>query len=173
MRRCGNGLSSAKPGSHSAEKRAEVVLSHPATASSEQVLRPVVSHECLRDCLARALHANVTEVRQAQGITVACEDRIQDGQPTGTRDVAQHMMDLQVHQAEKLLYVLGVFGGHLAQAAAVSPESAHRTDVFRWAEAGLQQSYRVRILNPLTVGHITLAAGDGLQRMRVDQIPVA
>jgi hypothetical protein len=31
----------------------------------------------------------------------------------------------------------------------------------------------VRILNPLTVGHITLAAGDGLQRMRVDQIPVA
>ena len=25
-------------------------------------------------------------------------------------------------------------------------------------------------LNPLTVGHITLAAGDGLQRMRVDQI---
>ncbi len=60
----------------------------------EQVLRPVVSHECLRDGLARALHANVTEVRQAQGITVACEDRIQDGQSTGTRDVAQHMMDL-------------------------------------------------------------------------------
>ena len=29
----------------------------------------------------------MTEVRQAQGITVACEDRIQDGQPTGTRDV--------------------------------------------------------------------------------------
>jgi hypothetical protein len=26
-------------------------------------------------------------VRQAQGITVACEDRIQDGLPTGTRDV--------------------------------------------------------------------------------------
>ena len=69
------------------------------------------------------------------------------------------MMDLQVHQAERLLYVLRVFGGHLEQAAAVSPESAHRTDVFRWAEAGLQQSYRVQILNPLTVGHITLAAG--------------
>lgn len=54
------------------------------------------------------------------------------------------MMDLQVHQAERLLYVLRVFGGHLEQAAAVSPESAHRTDVFRWAEASLQQSYRVR-----------------------------
>jgi hypothetical protein len=62
------------------------------------------------------------------------------------------MMELQVHQAERLLYVLRVFGGHLEQAAAVSPESAHRTDVFRWTEAGLQQSYRVQILNPLTVG---------------------
>ncbi|MDT7811437.1 MAG: bacterial/archaeal transporter family-2 protein [Acidobacteriaceae bacterium] len=52
----------------------------------------------------------------------------------------------------------------------MSPESAHRTDVFRWAEAGPQQSYRVQILNPLTVGDIALAAGYDLQRMRIDQI---
>jgi|SRR5438270_1965587 len=60
----------------------------------------------------------------------------------------------------------------LAELAVCRQESAHCADVFRWAEAGLQQSYRVQILNPLTVGHITLEAGDGLQRMRVDQIPL-
>jgi hypothetical protein len=92
----------------------------------KQVLRPLVSHECLRDCRARALHPNVTEVRQAHRITVACQDRSQDGQPTGIRYVAQHVMNLQVHQAARLLYVLRVFGGHLEQAAAVSSESAHR-----------------------------------------------
>src|SRR5260370_16300627 len=96
--------------------------------------------------------------------------RLQNQSSARHKCSVHHASGLVQTGSERLLYVLRVFGGHLEQAAAVSPESAHRTDVFRWAEAGLQQSYRVQILNPLTVGHITLAAADGLQRMRVDQI---
>src|SRR5260370_41372443 len=89
---------------------------------------------------------------------------------TGSGDVAEQMVELQVHLTERCLHVQNVLRSHLQQAATVPPQGTNGTDRFWWPEAGPQQPYRVQILDPLAVGYIALASRDALQIVRVDQI---
>ena len=134
------------------------------------MLGSVVTFQSLRYFFAGTLHTTVAELCQLYRITLAGEDRIQNRLPAGSGNVAQYVMDLQVHLAERLLHMQDVLGGHLQQASPMSPKRTYCTDVHGWAEAGPQQSNRVQILNPLTIGDIALAARNTLQVARVDQI---
>src|SRR5882672_1988397 len=117
-----------------------------------------------------ALHATVAELRQLNRISLTCQNRIQNRLPTGSREVAQNVVNLQVHLAKRFLHMQDVLGGHLQQTCSMSPEGTHRTDVHAWAEAGSQQSNRVQVLNPLTIGDVAFAAGNTFQVARIDQI---
>src|SRR5882724_8974406 len=134
------------------------------------MLRPVVSNEGLRHLVPRALHPTMTELRQFDGIALAREDRIENRLATGSGDVAEHMVELQVHLAERLLHVQNVLGSHLQQAATVPPQGTKGTDRIRWPEARPQQPDRVQILDPLAVTYVALPSGHTLQIMRIDQI---
>jgi len=76
------------------------------------MFRPIVSNQSLRYLVARALHPTMTELRQCDGIALAREDGIENGLPTGSGDVAQHMVELQVHLTERLLHVQNVLRSH-------------------------------------------------------------
>ena len=131
---------------------------------------PVVSNESLRHFVPRAFHPPMTELRQFDGIALAREHGIENGLATGAGDVAEHMVELPVHLAERLLHVQNVLGGHLQLAATVPPQGTKGTDRLGWPEACPQQLYRVQILDPLAVGYVALASGHTLQIVRVDQI---
>src|SRR6266404_4054388 len=134
------------------------------------MLRPVVSNKGLSHLVPRALHPTMTELRQFDRIALARKDGIENRLATGSGDVAEHMMELQVHLTERLLHVQNVLGCHLEQAAAVPPQGTNGTDRIRWTEACPQQPYRVQILDPLAVGYVALASGHTLQIVRIDQI---
>jgi hypothetical protein len=134
------------------------------------MLRSVVSHEGLRHLVPRAFHPTMTELGQFDGIALAPEDGIENGLATGSGDVAEHVVELQVHPAERLLHVQNVLGGHLQQAATVPPQGTEGADRLGWPEACPQQPDRVQILDPLAVGYVALASGHTLQIVRVDQI---
>jgi hypothetical protein len=86
------------------------------------MLRPVVSNQSLRHLVPRALHPTMTELRQRYGIALAREDGIENRLATGSADVAEHMVELQVHLIERLLHVQDVLGRHLQQANALRSE---------------------------------------------------
>src|SRR5271166_2871592 len=113
------------------------------------MLWPVVSNESLGHFVPRAFHPTMTELRQCDGIALAREDGIENRLATGSGDVAEHMVELQVHLTERLLHVQNVLRRHLQQAATVPPQSTKGTDRLGWPEAGPQQPYRVQILDPL------------------------
>src|ERR1700719_1383214 len=124
------------------------------------MLGSVVTFQSLRYFFAGTLHTTVAELCQQYRITLTGEDRVQNRLPTGSGDVAQYVVDLQVHLAERLLHMQDVLGGHLQQTGSMPPKGTHRADLHGWAEAGSQQSNRVQILNPLAIRDIAPAAGN-------------
>jgi hypothetical protein len=65
-----------------------VAVSLQRLLQGEQMLRPVVSHQCLRHLVPRAFHPTMTELRQFDGIALAREDGVENRLATGSGDVA-------------------------------------------------------------------------------------
>src|ERR1039457_3842084 len=102
------------------------------------MLRLRVSNQSPRHLVARALHTTMTELRQCHGITLTREDGIENRLATGSGDVAEHMVELQVHLAELFLHVQNVLGGHFQQTTTVTPQGTKGTDRLGWPEASPQ-----------------------------------
>ena len=130
------------------------------------MLGPVIALQSLRYFFAGTLHTTVAELCQLHRITLTSQDRIQNRLPTGSGEVAQYVVNLQVHLAKRLLHMQDVLGGHLQQTGSMPPKGTHRTDVHGWAEAGPQQSNRVQILNPLAIGDIGTQLAVGVQDLQ-------
>src|ERR1039458_7939641 len=79
-------------------------------------------------------------------------------------------MNLKVHLVEGLLHVQDVLGGHLNQAAAMSPERSYGADKSRWPETGTEQTNRMQVLEPLAIGYVCLPARNVFHVLCVDQI---
>src|SRR5256885_15908452 len=99
------------------------------------MLGSVVTFQSLRYFFAGTLHTTVAELCQLYRITLAGEDRIQNRLPAGSGNLAQYVMDLQVHLAAPLLHIHYVLGGHLHPASPMSPNRTYSTDVHGCAEA--------------------------------------
>src|ERR1700722_3565255 len=79
-------------------------------------------------------------------------------------------MNLKVHLVQGLLHVQDVLGGHLNQAAAMSPERSYGADESRWPKTGTKQPYRMQVLEPLAIGYVCLPARNVLHVLCVHQI---
>jgi hypothetical protein len=66
----------------------------------EDVLGSVMTLQSFGYFFARALHTTVAELRHQYRIPLTGQDRIQNRLPTGAGEVAQYVVDLQVHLAE-------------------------------------------------------------------------
>jgi hypothetical protein len=56
------------------------------------------------------------------------QDGLHDRYPGRAGDIADHVVELQVHLIQSLLHVLHVTRRHLHQAVAVTEDRSHRTD---------------------------------------------
>ena len=90
------------------------------------------------DQIAGSFDAMVFEGGQLLGIALAGEDGIEDGQAGDAGQVADDVMDLDIHLGEGFLEVLDVGGGVADQGGAMAQEGADGADVFGRPEAGAQ-----------------------------------
>ena len=95
--------------------------------------------------------------------------RVEDGQAGDAGEVAEDVVELEVHLIQGLLHVLGVGGRLLHQALAVPEEGPDGTDRLGRAEGGAEEADGVQVLEPLAVLDVGLPAGDVLDMARVDQ----
>ncbi len=103
------------------------------------------------------------------GIARSGEDGVQDGQTGEAGQIADDVMDLEVHLGEGFLEVLHVAAGITRERGPMAQERTHGTNLFRGAEAGAQQADRVQVLNPLTVADVGLATGEIFTVAGIDQ----
>src|ERR1700722_4363148 len=127
-----------------------------------------VTFERFRDRILAVLHTAMAESSQRQGISFARKDRIQDLETAHSGDVVQNAMNLKVHLVQGLLHVQYVLGGHLNQAAAMSPERSYGTDESRRSETGSEQPNRMQVLQPLAIRDVGLPARNVLYMLCVD-----
>src|SRR5690606_33958860 len=133
------------------------------------VLLAVVADQGLGDGGGAGLDAVVAQRGQSARVSLAGEDRVDDGQPGDAGQVADDVMQVQVHLVEGLLHVLDMPGGGAHQHVAAPQVAAQHADLIGGAERGVQQADRVQVLQPLAVGDIGLATGHGLHVAGVDQ----
>jgi len=135
----------------------------------EQVLSAPRSGQRLGDGLLVGLDAWVTELGQHLGPAFPVQDGVQDPQPRHPGDVADHVVDLQVHLGQGFVDVLHVGGSHLDQGRLVTQHRPHGRHSFGRVEGATQKPHGVEVLEPLAVQHVGLAAGHSPQVTGVDQ----
>lgn len=95
-------------------------------------------------------------------ITFTVENGIEDGQAGHSGDIADGVVDLHVHLIERFLNPEEMLAAGLHEAIAVAHQRAHSADRRRWAKRRVEQSNRVKILQPLAVQYVGLTTGDVL-----------
>jgi len=76
-------------------------------------------------------------LRQLNRISLTLPESHPKSLATGSREVAQNVVNLQVHLAKRFLHMQDVLGGHLQQTCSMSPEERTAQIVHAWAEAWL------------------------------------
>lgn len=79
----------------------------------EQMLLSIVSHQAFRDGLSTRLNPVIAEFLQCVYVSVSREDRVQNCQPCRSSDVADDVVQLQVHLIQRPLHILNMAGRHL------------------------------------------------------------
>jgi hypothetical protein len=79
------------------------------------------------------------------------------------------MMELDVHLIERFLHVLNVDWCHLYETLSMSPKGSEGTDGLRGSVGGKAKSDRVKVLEPLSIGDVDLAARHVLDMTGINQ----
>ena len=93
-------------------------------AEDEEVFWTVVSGEGGKDARFAALAAPVAEGGEEVGIALSSEDGFDDGLGADSVDVAEDVVELEVHFCEDFLHAPEVVGGFTDEAVAVAGEVA-------------------------------------------------
>jgi hypothetical protein len=72
------------------------------------MLRAIVSGQCSPNYIFGRLAAAAAELREHRGISLAAADRADDAKAGEARDVADNVMQLNIHLHQRLLHVLDV-----------------------------------------------------------------
>ncbi len=135
----------------------------------KDMLRPVIAPERLCDGLRCRVDAPVAQRGERRGVTFAGENRVDDRESGHPGDVADHVMQLQIHLVQRLLHALDMRRGRLDQALTMPEQRAQTADVLRRPKRGGQQAACVQILQPLAVGDVRLPTGHVFHVVRVDE----
>jgi hypothetical protein len=82
---------------------------------------PVVACQRLHDGCFAGFDAPVAQLSQPERIAFSGEDGIHNGQASGPRQVADHVVNLQIHLIQSPLHRLQVNGRQLNEILAVPP----------------------------------------------------
>ena len=149
---------------------AQLSVSPLALPEHEEVFLAVVAAQGFDDVLNTAAAALVSQGGELLWIALTGKDGIDDGLGTHTVDVAEDMLELEIHLGEGFLHELELLGGIADHLSAVAHEKTQRHDPERGAEGFAQQSCGVELLQPLGVAHVGLLAGHAFHMAGVDQI---
>lgn len=89
--------------------------------------------------------------------------------PRDAGDVADHLVELEVHLGQRLLHALNHGGAIADEGVAVTDVAAQDADLVVGAEGGREQPEGVQLLQPLAVLDVALSRGDVLDVARVDE----
>ena len=141
-------------------------------AQGEQVLGAVIADQGLGDGLPGGLDAEIAQGGQPLRIALSGEKGADDAQAGDAGDVADHVVELEIHLDQGFLHVLDVGGGGLDEPGALAPVGAQDADLIGGAEGGGQQAVGVELLQPLAILDVGLAAGKVFDVVGVDQADV-
>jgi hypothetical protein len=141
------------------DHRAIRVVQSEALLQGEEVLGAVVAVEGPGDLLAAAAHAGVLQGGEPHRVAFPVEDGAEDPHPGGAGDVADHLVELDVHLGQRLLHALDVRGAVADQGVALAQVAAQHAGLIIGAEGAREQAEGVELLEPLAVLHVALAAG--------------
>src|SRR3990172_1942068 len=99
---------------------------------------------------------------QDAGIRLSRDDVAQDRDPRDPGDVADHVVELKVHEHQGLLHALDVGGGGLDELVAMPDQAAEGGHGRIGPEASAQEAKGVQLLDPLAVEDVGLASRNAL-----------
>jgi hypothetical protein len=122
----------------------------------EQVLGPPVALQRPGDLGFTMLTMAVAQLGQRGWVPFASQDRLENRHASHPRDVADHVLQFEVHLRQRLLHMLEVLPGRGDQHGALAQVAAQHADLLRGPKGGRQQPVGVQALQPLAVLHVTL-----------------
>jgi len=103
------------------------------------------------------------------GITFSRQNGVHDRQSGLAGDVADYVMQLQIHLVQRFLHVVDVGRGHLHQAFPMPQQRTHGANLLFGTIGGAQQSDRMQELQPLAVRYVSPSARHILYVPRIHQ----
>ena len=138
-------------------------------AQHEEVFIAIVTRERGGDLGFRRLAPGVAMTSEHRGIGHAGHNVAQDQHSGDPGHVADHGVELEVHQRQRLLHPLDTGGRPLHEGVSVTQQSTDGGDLRGGPKAAAQQAKGLEPLDPLAVGHIALASGHVLDVPGIDE----
>ena len=138
-------------------------------AQGEEMFGSPIALEAAGDGILGSFDAMIFEGGQLEGIALALQDGLDDGQAGDAGQIADDVLELNVHLGQGLVHEADLIGGTTDEAVAVTEERADDANNLRGAKAGVEQTHRVKILEPLTILDVGLATGEIFAMTGIDQ----
>src|SRR5215213_2406209 len=114
----------------------------------------------------------VAQRYQFPGVTFASDDCFDNAHPAGTLDLADHIVQLQIHQLECLLHVLHVRCCYADMVVTQPYVGAQLPYGLLRNKAAPQKSGTMQMVEPLTVLYVALTPANGTSMSPVDQVGI-
>src|ERR1700722_19649376 len=138
----------------------------------EHLFLEEVAAQSFGDLVARVLHSVLAMECKRDGVTLTSHDGAQDRHPRYARDVAEHLVQLHVHDLERLLHPVHVLCARFDERLSVSVQAPERRYLWRSAEDTRQKAVAVQLPQPLAVLHVGLAPRHAADVMGVHELHV-
>ena len=135
----------------------------------EEVFGAPVAAQAFGDDVAAGFDAMVLQGGELLRIAFTVEDGLEDRLAGHAGEIADDVLELDVHLREGLVQVADAAAGGAHEAIAMAQDGAHGADLIHRTEAAAQQADGVEVLEPLAVLHVGLAPGQVFTVARIDQ----
>lgn len=112
----------------------------------------IITHQRFCDYFFARFDTVVAKFGESKRVALAAQNCIDDRQSGQTGNVADHVMQLQVHLIQRFLHVVRVRGAHLHQALPVPKQRTDGADFLFRTIRGTQPADRMQELKPLGRG---------------------
>ena len=138
-------------------------------AEGEEMFGEPVAVEAAGDDIFGSFDAWILERGQGERIALPGEDGLEDGLAGDAGEIADDVVELNIHLGERLLEEADLIGGTTEEPVAMTEDRADGTNGFGRAKAGAQETDGMEILEPLAILDVRFTAGQIFAMPGVDQ----